>query len=166
MIKLKETTAFGQVQLPVTLAGCSLRVLPPARITGIAPFPGHETELRALLGAFPAPGEVLIHDPWRLVWAARDLAFAFGESLPDGVAEHAALTDQSDGWCGLELQGKGAETLLGRRLPVDIRKLPPCASVRSLMDHIPVLILRMEVDTFEIWSWRSMAASLVQKFRT
>ncbi len=158
MIRLKETSAIAQLRLP-TLAGGTLRALPPVRITSIAPFPGQADALRARLGGFPAPGEVLTLLGIDLVWAGRDLAFAFGEELPDGLDALCALSDQSDGWCGVELQGAGAEALLARRLPFDLRKMACPASARSVMDHLPVLVLRRASDRFEIWVWRSMVQS-------
>ncbi len=162
MIKLKETSAFGQLRLP-TLTGCTLRALPPVRITSIAPYPGQVEALRARLGGFPAPGEVVTLQGIDLVWAGRDLAFAFGDNLPDGLEAHGALSDQSDGWCGFALQGTGAEALLARRLPFDLRKMPSPGSARSVLDHLPVLVLRRASDRFEIWVWQSMIQSVLAR---
>ncbi|MCC5964356.1 MAG: sarcosine oxidase subunit gamma [Rhodobacteraceae bacterium] len=158
MIRLKETSAIAQLRLP-TLADCTLRVLPPVRITSIAPYPGQVEALRARLGGFPAPGGVVTLQGTDLVWAGRDLAFAFGDDLPDGLAAHCSMSDQSDGWCGFALQGAGAQALLARRLPFDLRKMASPGSARSVMDHLPVLVLRRASDRFEIWVWRSMVQS-------
>ena len=165
MIKLKENSAVGQLRLP-TLTGCTLRALSPARITSIAPYPGQVEALRARLGGFPAPGEVVTLQGIDLVWAGRNLTFAFGDDLPDGLGAHCALSDQSDGWCGFVLQGAGAEALLARRLPFDLRNMASPGSARSVLDHLPVLVLRRASDRFEIWVWRSMVQSFVQQIRT
>lgn len=163
MIRLKETSAVAKLRLPMTLTGCTLRALSPVQITSIAPYPGQADALRARLGGFPAPGEVLTVQGINLVWAGRDLAFAFGDELPDGLDAHCALSDQSDGWCGFALQGAGAEVLLARRLPFDLRKMPAPASARSVLDHLPVLVLRRASDRFEIWVWRSMVQSALAR---
>ena len=165
MIRLKETSAVATLRLP-TLPGCTVRALPPVRITSIAPHPGQAEALRARLGGFPAPGEVVTLQGIDLVWAGRDLAFAFGDGLPDGLGAHGAISDQSDGWCGFALQGTGAEALLARRLPFDLRKMAAPASARSVLDHLPVLVLRRASDSFEIWVWRSMVQSFVQQITT
>lgn len=161
MASLSETSAFAGLHLPVTLAGCRLHPLAPARITALAPYPGQTAALRNLLGSFPDPGQVVTLAETRLVWAGRDLAFAFGPDLPMGLEPFCALTDQSDAWVGLSLHGPGAEAHLARRLPFDLRKLPAPGSARSLLDHLPVLILRMGPEAFEIWVWRSMVGSAV-----
>lgn len=162
MIRLKETSAVATLRLP-TLTGCTLRTLPPVRITSIAPYPGQVEALRARLGGFPAPGEVVTVQGIDLVWAGRDLTFAFGYDLPDGLDAHCAISDQSDGWCGFALQGTGAEALLARRLPFDLRKMPSPGSARSVLDHLPVLVLRRASDRFELWVWRSMVQSALAR---
>ena len=159
MIELKAYAGFVSARLPLVLAGCELRARPPVRITSLSPFPGHTDALSEALGGFPDAGEVTGADALRLVWAGRNLAVAFGEGLPDGLEVHCALTDQSDGWFGLELRGKGSEAFLARRLPFDLRKLPTPGSAKTLLGHVPVLIVRLACDTFEIWTWRSVADS-------
>ena len=163
MIDLKATSAFMAQRLPVTLDRCEMRALPTARITALAPYPGQMGALRAHLGGFPDPGEVVIAGDTRLVWAGRDLAFAFGPGLPDGAEAFCAVTDQSDGWTGLALQGPGAEAHLARRLPFDLRKLPAPGAARSLLGHVPLLILRLQPQAFEIWVWRSMLRSALHE---
>ena len=163
MIRLKESSAGAKLRLPMTLTGCTLRALPPVRITSIAPYPGQADALRARLGGFPAPGEVVRVQGIDLVWAGRDLAFAFGDDLPDGLDAHCAISDQSDGWCGFALEGAGSEPLLARRLPFDLRKMTAPASARSVIDHLPVLLLRRNSNSFELWGWQSMIQSFVRR---
>lgn len=163
MIRLKDSSAVAQLRLPMTLKGCTLRALPPVRITSIAPYPGRAEALRDRLGGFPAPGEVLTVQATELVWAGRDLALAFGDDLPEGLSAQCALTDQSDGWCGFALEGTEAEALLSRRLPFDLRKMATPSAARSVMDHLPVLVLRRANDSFEIWVWRSMVQSALHR---
>ncbi|MCC5992052.1 MAG: sarcosine oxidase subunit gamma [Rhodobacteraceae bacterium] len=161
MIELTPAPAFAALSLPVTGAGTRIDALPPARITALAPYCGQLQALHALLGGFPEPGQVLELDGLRLVWAGRDLAFAFGEALPTGIEAHAALTDQSDGWAGLSLTGPGAEALLARRLPFDVRRMAVPGAARSLLGHMPVLVIALGRDEFELWLWRSMAACVL-----
>jgi sarcosine oxidase gamma subunit len=163
VIRLKETSAAAKLRLPMTLTGCTLHALPRVRITSIAPYPAQADALRARLGGFPVPGEVVTLQGIDLVWAGRDLAFAFGDNLPDGMDAFCALSDQSDGWCGFELTGTGAEALLARRLPFDLRNMAAPSVARSVMDHIPVLVIRWAWDRFEIWVWRSMDHSFFQQ---
>ena len=163
MAKLRATGGFAPHDLPLVLDGCRLDALPATQITGIAPFPGQVAGLRAQLGAFPDAGQVVALGAARLVWAGRDMVLAFGAELPDGLGEFAALTDQSDAWCGVAVQGDGALAHLARRLPFDLRALPVQGSARSVLEHAPVLIVRLDRDQFEVWGWRSMAQSLLHR---
>lgn len=160
MINLTATPAFAAPDLPVTGADCRITALPATCLTAIAPYPGQQDAMRAGLGGFPEPGQVLELDRLRLVWAGRDLAFAFGDPLPKGLGAHAALSDHSDGWAGLSLRGAGAEALLARRLPFDLRNMAAPGSARSMLEHMPVLVLRLGEEEFELWVSRSMAGSL------
>jgi sarcosine oxidase subunit gamma len=160
---LTPNHGFENASLPLALDGCTLHALPTTPITAIAPYPGQTAALRAHLGAFPDPGQVLSIGATRLVWAGRDMAFAFGTDLPDGLGAFAAVTDQSDGWCGLALRGDRALALLARRLPFDLRALPSPGAARSVLEHAPVLIVRLDPNTFEIWGWRSMAQSVLHR---
>jgi heterotetrameric sarcosine oxidase gamma subunit len=161
--ELCATDGFAALDLPLVLDGCTLHALPATPITAIAPYPGQTAALRAHLGAFPDPGQVLSIGAKRLVWAGRDMAFAFSADLPDGLGAFAAVTDQSDGWCGLGVQGDGALAMLARRLPVDLRALPSPGAARSVLEHAPVLVVRLNPHTFEIWGWRSMAQSVLHR---
>ena len=162
MIDLKPANALAGDTLPVTGEGYRIDPLPATRITALAPFPGAIDALRDRLGGFPGPGEVLDQGARRLVWAGRDLAFAFGEGLPEGLHELCALTDQSDGWAGLALSGPSALALLARRVPVDLRQQPAPGAVRTILGHVPVLII-LAPDSAEIWTWRSIAGSLLHE---
>lgn len=157
MIKLSPLSAHHDLRLPAQRDGVRISAIPPVRITALAPYPGQTDALRAQIGGFPRHGEVLTLGALRMVWAGRDLAFAFGDGLPDGLDAHCAMTDQSDGWAGFSLTGARAQAYLARRLPFDLRALPDPASARSVMGHIPVLVLKGK--DLQLWVWRSMAQS-------
>ena len=163
MIMLSETSAFAECQLPEGGPGYTIGPIAPMPITSLAPWPGETETLRARLGGFPQPGEVIALGDLRLVWAGRDTAFAFGALPPADLRDCCALCYQSDGWAGLRIEGAGAEAFLARRLPFDLRKLPVPGSARSVLGHVPVLVVRLDRDRFELWGWRSMAASLLHE---
>lgn len=161
---LTATDPFAGIPLPMELGASRIDALPAPRILSIAPYPGQEAETARRLGSFPAPGEVLGIGGARLVWAGRGVAFLFD---PDGaqagaLADLAAVTDQSDGWAGLRLSGADAQEVLARLVPLDLSQMPRQASARSLLNHMPLLMIR-EGDAFELWSYRSMAGTLVHE---
>ena len=153
--------ALGMASL--ACAGCTLAELPHTRITSVAPFPGQgaavDGSLAALGLTFPAPNTFTHQGAARLIWTGRDQAFLTGPAPPDGLARHAALTDQSDGWCRLHLSGDAAADALMRLVPLDLRPqaCPPGHSLRSGLNHMNLILVREADHAFTLMVFRSMA---------
>ena len=169
MVDLSETAAFAGQALPIEAGDCRLAACGWQAITAIAPWPGHhgavDAALRGLGLGFPAAGEMIVAGKARAVWAGRETAFLMGEDAPRSLAEHAALTDQGDGWAGLHLSGAGAAATLARLVPLDLRlsAFPAGSVARSLLNHMPCLILRPAPEAFEVYTFRSMAGTAVHE---
>ncbi len=162
MIELSASQPFGGLHLPVSHGATRLSAMVPARMTMITPLPGKTEALAKMLGEFPAPGEVLEAD-LRLVWAGREQALAFGEGLPDGLEDCASLNDQSDGWAGVMLEGEDAQAVLARLVAMELRELPAPSSARTLLGHLPLLLVKESETEFQLWTYRSMAGSLINE---
>lgn len=147
---------------PLTLSGTTLAEAVWRPITSVAPLSGQGKALaRALKGlglTFPAPGRFVEAGEARMVWTGRDQAFLIGIA-PDGLAPHAALTDQSDGWATLSLAGPMAEATLARIVPIDIRtgSFSPGQTARVPFNHMSSVLMRTGPETFEVMVFRSMA---------
>ncbi len=169
MAELSVTDPFAGLGLPIMAGRCRLDPCAPDTIISIAPFPGHVASVDAVLRGiglgFPKPGTVAAAGSVRAVSAGRATAFLMGGPLPEGLQEHAALTDQGDGWAGLHLAGEAAEAVLARLVPLDLRPttFPPAASARSLLNHMPCLLLRVTQTAFELYVFRSMAGTAVHE---
>jgi sarcosine oxidase subunit gamma len=150
------------MRLPLVHGVTRMSTIGPRRVTAISPYPGQSEAVAAVSGGFPAPGEVR-GGALRLVWAGHAMALAFGEGLPEGLGQVAAVVDQSDGWAGVTLEGEGAQAVLARLVAIDLRALPAPASARGLLGHLPLLLIKESATRFEIWSYRSMAGSLVHE---
>lgn len=156
---------------PLTLGAVTLSEIDLLRISSVAPLKGQGAPLsRALktLGlAFPEPGEVSAAQDVRLVWTARDQAFLIGVD-PAPLAGHAALTDQSDGWAGLSIKGAGAEVVLARLYPLDLRAAAfgQGRTIRAPLNHMSSILLRTGPDAFEILVFRSMARTAWHEIET
>lgn len=148
-------------QPPVTIGGATLAEEAPARLTSVAPLRGQDKALaRALKGmglAFPAPNAMAAKGAARLVWAGRDLAFLI-DADPAPLQGLAALTDQTDGWCGLRLTGPAAADVLARLVPLDLRAaaFPPGRVARAPLNHMQMILIA-EADGFTLFVFRSMA---------
>lgn len=168
MVELKtQTPAKGL--LPLEIGGIAAREINPGIVHSILPF-GHasQADLDAALGAeFPRPGQMTRIGGARAIWAGQGEVLMVGEPAPTALAKHAALVDQSDMWCFVELSGLGVDEVLARLVPIDLREaaLPIDACARTLLGHMHALILRSGADRFEIAVFRSLAGTLVHDLR-
>lgn len=157
--------------LPVIAGDVTLSAPEPARITSVAPFEGKDravgTALKALGLDWPAPGQAIIRDGISCLWAGRGQAFVIGAD-PAGLDRIAALTDQSDGWARMRLEGRGAEAVLTRLVPLDLgaRAFPVGSVARSGLNHMMMVLHRSGPATFEIMVFRSMAATAAHEIGT
>lgn len=148
---------------PLTRAHSTLAEGPIPRITSVAPYPGRMDAVNAALAplglSFPAPNGQSAAGSLRLLWSGRELAFLIGAEAPSALAEHAALTDQSDGWAILTLTGPAAAEALMRPVPLDLRlaAFPVGRSTRAPLNHIQAILTRTGPDAFEVMVFRSMA---------
>ena len=158
--------------LPVTRGGVTLTAVEPGPITALMPFRGREAALSdALMAAhglaFPAPGRVTEAGTLRCLWSGRAQALLIGGPPDAGLLAHAAVIDQSDGWAVVRLQGAGAEAVLARLVPLDLREgaFPEGSTARTLCQHMTVSVTRRGAG-FEIMAFRSMARTLVHEIAT
>jgi len=164
---LNPTPPFAGLPLPLNHGETRCHALPDGPITAIAPFPGMTDAVARALGGFPAPGQTLDTPAGPLVWAGREMAFLFGrpQDLPDltSLTGLAAVTDQSGGWAGLRLSGPDAGAVLARLVALDLDRLTPPASARAQLNHLPLLLIHPEPGVHDLWSYRSMAGTLVHE---
>ena len=75
------------------------------------------------------------------------------------------MTDQSDGWAVMRLEGAGARDVLARLCPLDLRApvFKRGHTARSLLGHMNASITRVGVNAFEIMVFRSMANTAVHE---
>ena len=142
---------------PVTLAQTTLAEAPLTTITAIAAFPGQEKALAKALKplGFPAPNTFTRKADVRLVWTGRDQAFLIGPAAPQGLP--AAVTDQSDAWVTLTLEGPQARATLARLVPLDLRGAAKGQCFRSALNHLPLILIVEGADSFALMTYRSMA---------
>ncbi|MEI4488369.1 sarcosine oxidase subunit gamma family protein [Frigidibacter sp. MR17.14] len=154
--------------VPLAIGTLTLDERLPGRITSVAPYEGQEaaTEqaLQALGLGWPAPGTGLAGAVAACLWTGRGQAFLTGIA-PEGLAGLAALTDQSDAWTVLTLTGPDARAALARLTPLDLRPaaFPEGAAQRSLLGHMSAILRHCGPDSFEVWVFRSMAATAVHE---
>ncbi|MDX2483649.1 MAG: sarcosine oxidase subunit gamma [Pseudodonghicola sp.] len=159
--------------LPLVIGSVTVREEDPGVITALLPYRGREAALSAALKAahgmaFPAPNRTTGKAGARAIWAGRDQALLLGPVPDSALSEHAALSDHSDGWAAVRLEGAGAEAVLARLVPVDLRAqvFKRGHTVRSQVQHMAGSITRVGERAFLILVSRSMAVTLVHDLKT
>lgn len=159
--------------LPLTVGGVSLTEESFGVMTVVAPFRGREAALaqamRAAHGvAFPAPNRSAVRAGARVIWFGRGQALLIGPEPDPSLAEHAALTDQSDAWAVVRIEGERVEDVLARLVPVDlrVRRFKRGHTARTLIGHMAGSVTRVGPRAFQLMVFRSMAATLVHEVRT
>lgn len=171
MPELIASAPLGPIA-PLTIGTVTLAQADLGPITAIAPWPGQgaavDRALKPLGLAFPAPNASVARGDARILWTGREQAFLIGVAAPDGLTAAAAVTDQSDGWCALHLHGAGAEAVLMRLVPLDLRALhfPVGRSVRAGLNHMPMVLWRSAPDGFTLLVFRSMARTAWHELET
>ena len=150
-----------------------------ALVSLACPLNGDEALGAALTGmdlTRPAAGNSTIYGDTRLIWTAPDqMLLVFAHSTPDAVAAVAArtgdtayLTDQTDNWCALSLEGPLARMALERICPLDLHNdsFAVDSAARTVMEHLGVLIVRTGADAFLLLSASSSAGSFLHAVET
>ena len=164
---IAKTPAQGL--LPVTHGALILSEASPGTLTSLMPFKGQAGALSAALQAahglsFPAAGQQVRAREAACLWTGLGQAFLAGPAPAPELAQHAAMTDQSDAWVVLELTGKSAADALARLVPVDLRpqSFGETQVARTLCQHANIVLYRIE-GGFGLMGFRSMAATLVHE---
>lgn len=159
--------------LPLEIGDVTLTEVDAGTLTSIAAFRGQDQALAAVLKtahglALPGPNRATGKDGHRAIWFARGQVMLAGPEPDPKLGKHAALTDQSDGWAVVRLEGAGAVDVLARLVPVDLRKsqFKRGHTTRTQVMHMMASITRVGEMAFQIMVFRSMAETLVHDLKT
>ena len=156
--------------LPLRIGAVHLTELTPEAITSLAPYSGQDKALSAALKsahgmALPAKGRATGKEGKRVIWFGQGQVMLMGPPPSASLAEHAAITDQSDAWAVVRIEGTQAVDVLARLAPVDLR-IPAFKrghSVRTQLQHMMVSITGIGENAFVLLAFRSMAQTLVHE---
>ncbi len=165
MADLTATPATAGRDLPIRTGETVLSALPPGPRWSLAPFRGRTATVAEALGGLPAPGAVRhLPEGGRVIWAGLDLWLVEG---PRPTTADAAVTDQTDAWAGLRLEGAGARATLARLLPIDLdpKVLPDDRALRSVLHHTPCLLVTA-AGGFDLMVPRSYTRTTVHHLTT
>ena len=156
--------------LPVTVGDLRLTEVVPGRMTSLAPYRGATGALSAAMQAahgvaWPEPGRMTEQPAARSLWFGREMALLIGPAPDESLAAHAALTDQTDAWAVVHLEGRQAAEVLARLCPLDLREavFAPGHTARTDVAHMAGSVSRLGPQTWQIMVFRSMATTLVHE---
>lgn len=164
MFKLTESPAMtkGDLQLPEL----SIRLLENTPRLSLAPFRGEEVRVQNYLEqiglGLPQPTEVRLGSCLILAlgqgqWMLQGELPSLGEL--EGVL---ALSDQSDAWCGFNLQGSRVCAMLERLVAPAPHTYATGRAVRTQIEHIGCWVIGLAEDEWQILGPRSSAQSLFE----
>ena len=162
-VSLSEITDFALVSVAIPLGGGTVL----------------QNEMAAKFGAnFPECGKstVSTDGSTRFLGMQKDQAFALfkfqGDNAVSEIAkalgEAAYYTDQSDSWAMLRISGPRVRSALERICPLDLHQnaFALGAVARTMMEHLAVIILRTDQESFLLMSPRSSARSFLHILET
>ncbi len=127
--------------------------------------------------ALPVPGRSLADAAGRrLVWSGPQQYFLLLPAEPDGdpaarvsaqLGDSAYVTDQSDAWAILRLDGPDLREALARTCPLDLDPdvFGPDSAARTMMEHLGVFIIALAPDAVLLLSARSSAPDFLHAVR-
>lgn len=121
---------------------------------------------------WPVAGQSTLNSDasYRLLGLQSDQVFALSsiaQTLPE-LDESAYITDQSDSWVGLRLQGPMALQSLERICPIDLHPtvFTEGSVTRTIMEHLAVIILSESTEHYLLLSPTSSAQSFLHAVET
>ncbi|AXI45946.1 sarcosine oxidase subunit gamma [Sulfitobacter sp. SK012] len=170
MVELTSKTPCAEL-LPLEIGGVTLEEIDPGQMTILGPFADAKMSnvLEAAHGmALPVPGRSTGKEGARCIWFGRGQALLMGP-VPDAkLAKHGAVVDQSDGWAVVTLNGEGADQVLARLMPLDLRpaQFKRGHTGRTQLGHMACSVTRLGSQSFMIAVFRSMAGTMVHELKT
>lgn len=155
-------------QLPLTIGDVTLTEVHERSVLSIAPYQGQDGAVSALLArafslGLPLPNRRISNEQATILWAGQGRALLIDAKVPRGMAEHAALTDQTGAEAVVQLSGASVGDVLARLVPIDLRD-PAFATghtARTMLGHMMASVSKTAPQTFEVRVMRSMAGTLV-----
>ncbi|MGR3714832.1 MAG: sarcosine oxidase subunit gamma [Shimia sp.] len=169
MVELNAISACAEL-LPIKAGPVTLSEVEAGVMTSFAPFKGQDKAFaeafKAALGmAWPAANRAAGKAGARAVWFGQGQAMLIGPAADPALGAMAAMTDQSDAWAVVRLEGVGAEDVLARVMPIDLRAavFKRGHTARTMLGHMMVSVTRVGDTAFQIMGFRSMSQTMVHE---
>ncbi len=159
--------------LPLTIGSVVVTEELPGAMTSLAPFRGREKDLAAALKAahglgFPSPGRAMGKAGARAIWFSQGQVRLQGPVPDASLGSCAVMSDQSDAWAVVRIEGAGVLDVLARLVPLDLRpgQFKRGHTARTSVVHMMASLTKTGENAFQIMVFRSMAETLVHDLKT
>lgn len=152
----------------IRFANSELNAIPNKRLLAISYPDSARADLQARLGAMPEPSKSMkLGDNADLLWTGIGELYVLGNedgpdanALSEGIGDTGYVTDLSDGWIALELEGGDAQARLDLVVTPDLSEGSFAVGdvTSSILSHIRMLIWRRTETAFVLLSTASTAA--------
>lgn len=179
---LKALPALGGATAAlVTIGAITIRENPDLAMASLTARTGCEADLakaaKKLMGlTLPGPGLMAKTDLWAAFWSGPNqwmvsTDFARHEDIcaivKAGVGATGSITEQTDGWVRLEVEGASSPALFERLCNVDIHSMKTLQAVRTQIEHLGCFILCHQTgQSFSVLTLRSAAKSMLHALET
>lgn len=171
MVELKAKTPC-EGALPLDVGALRLSEVETGPITSVAAFKGQAAALSKAMQAahgveMPGPNRMNAAGEARAIWFGPQMVLLTGVVAESGLSTHAALTDQSDAWAVVRLEGAGAADVMARLTPIDLRKdtFGPGKTARTQVQHMQASVTCLGVECYQIMVFRAFAETLVHDLK-
>lgn len=159
--------------LPVSIGQVELSEVEQGALTSVAPYLGQAGALSAALKsahgmAAPKANRATGKEGARAIWFGNDVVLLQGPDPDPSLAQFAALTDQTDAWAVVRLEGADAAAVLARLTPIDLResRFKRGHTARTELRHMMSSITRLGPRSYQVMVFRSFAETLVHDLKT
>lgn len=166
MVELRAESPLNGMDL-VEVGQARLTEVDLGKLTSLAPYKGQDVALSKALKAahglaLPGAGRATGKEGARAIWFGHRMALLAGPAPDAGLTQYAALSDQTDAWVSVRLDGADAKDVLARLTPLDLRVVDfkRGHTARTELMHMSVSITRLSEAGFLILGFRSMAGTL------
>ena len=173
---LKPLTPLGHFEPQTTAVGkMEIREVVDFSLASITQRLSQEKQFlkaakKAFSAALPQPGKASVSGSQTIFWTGVDQWFveapnATHEDIAAALAadfqDTASITEQTGGWCRLDLEGDQCVDVLQRLCALDTADMETHDASRSVIEHIGVFVLcREKTKCFSLYGPRSSAGSL------
>jgi len=171
VIKLLEKSAADGL-LPIKVSNNSIVEVDDLILTSISPLKNKADKLADLLKkshglSLPNKGRSTGREGVRALWFGQHTLLV--GPRPDGkLSKFGVVTDQSDAWVALRMNGDLIDNALMGLCPIDLRMkaFKRGYVVRTSLQHVNVTLHRIGPTTIDLYGFRSMAQTICHELKS